>query len=62
MGSELLIKKEELLKKLEKSLAGMDIPSFRRKSIHWLSRNLTIRNNQKYSSVLKLIIAKSTVG
>ena len=37
---------EALKEKLEELTKSMDIPSFRRKSIPWLNRNLAARNKE----------------
>ena len=47
---------QELLDNLEKLVSGMDIPQYKKRSVSWLNKNLSIRNktHKNYDQAMKV--------
>lgn len=48
---------DERLDQLESLLNGMDVPSFRKRKVAWLRRNLAVRNSDhnRFNEAMELI-------
>lgn len=58
------VKKSVLVSQLEEITSTMDVPTFRRIDVYWLSKNLGVRNEKhpRYQEAMDILTILSKMG